>query len=610
MEGTHFDVAHAGAAAGLTLDLSVVDFSAYSAIAVSSSFGGLLRRAELDGLIARKDDIKDFVNTGGGVFASAECDVSFASCGVDLITPAGGLFGYLPITATAVPAVAPFTVQAFGTGLGLLNTDVDDPTHNSFSDAAGLNIVDTDTNGVPTTLAGDVFIEDDMFVNFLKELTSGPDANTDGEIDLAVAVGQLVSVEYDFTMSYGNPGGPPVLIVDVAPAEWIVTEVGGFPVDVDQCGEFQTVSNDFGTADVFKSGKLGKKCRSSTKIHWTPNPDGGSINVVMETRQSPGKKNVKFAPTSCGPLFLNSGPAQVFEIDPATDEPFVPPQPPLFTADPLVLAAVEDLDGGGINPSGGGNEDGDALTDIEDVQHGFDPCSIGDGTLYAGSDVEEFNLLTEDRLAETTIVNGLPVATGIITPTDDFLNGLAPTGTGTLFSGEPFTDDHREINVDGSTDSTVTGPLNFGGDCCNEDLAFDGTHVWRAHFVPLLGPGGMLFKYLPDGTPVDQFAQEDVVGATFVWPADELWITKWLGREVGTFDPATNTFTSVFTTATNAGGLAYDIERGILWVGEQGGLVQAYDLTGGGAPALIAGSQHQPFGPIDETVDGLAFVPD
>ncbi len=62
------------------------------------------------------------------------------------------------------------------------------------------------------------------------------------------------------------------------------------------------------------------------------------------------------------------------------------------------------------------------------------------------------------------------------------------------------------------------------------------------------------------------------------------------------------------TRTTNAGGLAYDIERGILWVGEQGGLVQAHDLTAGAA--LIAGSGHMPFGVIDDTVDGLAFIAD
>ncbi len=441
---------------------------------------------------------------------------------------------------------------------------------------------------------------------FRKDVTSGPDADGDGEIDVVVEVGQLATTEYDFTIGYSNLGGPPVLIVDTAPAEWIVTEVGGQPVDVDQCGESETVFNDFGLAVVFRNGKLGRKCRSSTKIFWRPDPDGGEINVVMTTRQSPGTNNVKFAPTSCGPLFLNSGPARVFEVDPATGAPLRDPVtgellPPLFTAEPLLLVAVEDVDGDGIIvPDGSGNEDGDALTDLQDVQHGFDPCSVGTGTLYAGTDQEEFAELTEDRLAATPVVGGVPGATVIVTP-DDFVNGLAPTGTGTLFSGDPGSSDHHEITVAGTTLSTVVGPLP--GHRFNEDLAFDGTHVWRAHWEE-----GPLFKYLPDGTLVDSFDQTDVIGATFVWPADQLWITKWNAKQVGTFDPGTNTFTSVFGTGANAGGLAYDIERGILWVGHQGGAVRAFDLTAGAA--LIAGSGHMPFGVIDDTVDGLAFIAD
>ena len=215
---------------------------------------------------------------------------------------------------------------------------------------------------------------------FTKCTTSGPDVDGDGEIDLAVEVGQLVTTEYDFTMTYSNPGGPPVLIVDTAPAEWIVTAIEAdttdLPVGPNAPASF---ANGFGTVDVFKTGK-GAKSKSSTKIHWRPDPNGGTLNVLMETRQSPGKNNVKFAPTSCGPLFLNSGLAKVFEVDPATGEPLRDPVtlellPPLFTAEPLVLAAVEDLDGGGVVPDGSGDEDGDGRTDIEEVRDfGSDPC--------------------------------------------------------------------------------------------------------------------------------------------------------------------------------------------------------------------------------------------
>ena len=214
----------------------------------------------------------------------------------------------------------------------------------------------------------------------IKELTSGP-LDGDGNIAVVVEVGQLDTTEYDFTLTYANPGGPPVLIVDTAPAEWIVTEVegdnSGLPVGPNP--EVASFFNDFGTVEVFHTGK-GAKSKSSTKIHWRPDPNGGALNVLMETRQSPGKNNVKFAPTSCGPLFLNSGLAKVFEVDPVTGEPLRDPVtgellPPLFTAEPLVLAAVEDLDGGGVVPDGSGDEDGDGRTDIEEVRDfGSDPC--------------------------------------------------------------------------------------------------------------------------------------------------------------------------------------------------------------------------------------------
>ena len=69
-----------------------------------------------------------------------------------------------------------------------------------------------------------------------KVLTRGPDVDDDGEIDVVIGVGKLASTAYDFTMTYGNPGGPDVLIVDTAPAEWIVTEVGGQSVNVAECG--------------------------------------------------------------------------------------------------------------------------------------------------------------------------------------------------------------------------------------------------------------------------------------------------------------------------------------------------------------------------------------
>lgn len=145
--GIHYDRANAA-------ELAAVDFSNYTAIAIASSFGGLLTRAELDELILRKDDIKDFINAGGGLFAASECD----DCGADLLGADPDLFGYLPVDVSSIGANPPFTVTAFGMGLGLADTDVNAPTHNSFGLIGGLNIVDTDRQGNATTLAGVVRI--------------------------------------------------------------------------------------------------------------------------------------------------------------------------------------------------------------------------------------------------------------------------------------------------------------------------------------------------------------------------------------------------------------------------------------------------------------------
>lgn len=145
--------------AGFTA-LSDAQLAGYTAIAIASTFGGTLTAAELAALNARADDIADFVNAGGGLFASAEC----FPCGANLAGSAAGLFGFVPVAVTSIGANLPFTVSAFGASLGLTNTDVNDPTHNSFGLVGGLNVVDTDAAGNATTLAGDVRIDDGTFV--------------------------------------------------------------------------------------------------------------------------------------------------------------------------------------------------------------------------------------------------------------------------------------------------------------------------------------------------------------------------------------------------------------------------------------------------------------
>ena len=155
-QGTNFDWVDA-------TGLATVDFSNYSAIAVASDFGGMLTKDEINALIARSSDIAAFVNGGGGLFAAAECGPSNTNCNADLVDASTNLFGFVPVNVAAVTTTSPYTVTAYGASLGLTNSDVNDPTHNSFGATGGLNIVDNDAAGIPTTLAGIVNITNGGF---------------------------------------------------------------------------------------------------------------------------------------------------------------------------------------------------------------------------------------------------------------------------------------------------------------------------------------------------------------------------------------------------------------------------------------------------------------
>lgn len=154
-----------GATAGVDYDVvdaagfMSVNLANYNAIGIASTFGGTLTQAELQALFDRKTDIKNFINGGGGLFASAQC----YPCGANLAGDASLLYAFLPITVTSIGAAAPFHVTAYGASLGLTDADMNDPTHNSFGATGGLNIVDTDSAGNATTLAGVVRVDDGGF---------------------------------------------------------------------------------------------------------------------------------------------------------------------------------------------------------------------------------------------------------------------------------------------------------------------------------------------------------------------------------------------------------------------------------------------------------------
>lgn len=158
-DGTHYDWVNAAGFASANL-------ADYEAIAVASSFGGMLTQAELDALIAREADIATFINAGGGLLALAECFPASGFCFADTLGPSPDLFGFLPVVVTSVATAPPYTLTLAGAAMfpGLTNADMNDPTHNSFGAVGGLTVVDTDDNGVATTLAGNVRITNGGFV--------------------------------------------------------------------------------------------------------------------------------------------------------------------------------------------------------------------------------------------------------------------------------------------------------------------------------------------------------------------------------------------------------------------------------------------------------------
>ena len=220
------------------------------------------------------------------------------------------------------------------------------------------------------------------------------------------------------------------------------------------------------------------------------------------------------------------------------------------------------------------------------------------GTLFIGTDTEEFNFLNASYLMKVT-VNGANFVSQQNIPLDFPLNGLGD-GPGFLYSGDPLTNTLRTVDYNGGLLTSVTG--GFPNSCCNEEMQFAGGKLYHAHYndnIQQIDP--------VTGAVLATFSQPDVVGLALV--GSTIWITHWSAQQVGTWDPTTNTFTPVFSTPDLAGALAFDPVADILWVGQLGGQVVPYDLLGN---ALNTG-----FNPITalnlgpnvaiDTVDGLTF---
>jgi hypothetical protein len=228
------------------------------------------------------------------------------------------------------------------------------------------------------------------------------------------------------------------------------------------------------------------------------------------------------------------------------------------------------------------------------------PMVFADGILFTGTDELTFaGTSPPDQLGKFTVSGATETGGGIIS-TAFRMNGLGG-GAGFLYTGDPFSNNLITMDYDGNLLTSVSGNFNPSGGCCNEDLTVSGGSLYHVYFDPSQVSGAIQTLDPATGNVLTSQSQNDTVGITDV--AGTIWISHWNGMDVGTWDPVTDTFTHVFSTANRAGGLAYDPTSGTLWVGEEGGDVLPFDLLGN-----PLGPGFQPFGAIGDTVDGLEFA--
>jgi len=229
--------------------------------------------------------------------------------------------------------------------------------------------------------------------------------------------------------------------------------------------------------------------------------------------------------------------------------------------------------------------------------------------LYCGTDQTGFEgengqiavVATNGPLAEPPVLYNLTFPLNGLTylsPKGELLAGQ-PENVGTTVGNTLRT---LTLGVPPVLKTTILpGPSSFSAVCCNEQMVHGPDGIdYHAHYSDViqsieLGAGNK-------SKVLQSFPQTDVIGMAS--DGVIIWISKWSERQVGTWVPATNTFTVVFTTPENAGGLAWDTQNGVLWVGMEGGQVIPYNAAG---QQLNAG--FRPFGTgVTDTIDGLAFV--
>jgi hypothetical protein len=273
---------------------------------------------------------------------------------------------------------------------------------------------------------------------FEKVITDGPDEDLNGEIDLVVETAKPLPTAYEFTIRYTDRDRPEhVVILDTVPAEWEVI----YAESTEALDEVE-----------FYPANTKQPSKSATKIVWRPATVSSSLAVGVLSRERPSKKDPKFAPTSCGSLYLNDG-AAAYEADPLTGMPALDAMgewlPPIFgPTPPLCLAAVYDYNEDGVIVyDGTGDEDGDGLTDLQEA--------CGTGTCPCSPDTDE------DGLSD---VVELELGTDPVNPDTDG-DGLTDGEEVFLFQTDPLDSDTDDGGVsDGAEVVNMTNPLDGSDD--------------------------------------------------------------------------------------------------------------------------------------------------
>ena len=152
---THFDVADHGSGRPGALDLHAVVLSEYDAIVVASDYGGWLRQAEVDVLVARGSELMEYVNGGGGLVVLSQSGARPPKPRTVDRGVHSNRYGFLPFL-NSIPSLSPSggVLSPAGRAIGLRAEDTaGNAAHAVFTITGGMDVVDSDPRGLPITLA-------------------------------------------------------------------------------------------------------------------------------------------------------------------------------------------------------------------------------------------------------------------------------------------------------------------------------------------------------------------------------------------------------------------------------------------------------------------------